>query len=377
MGNEHTTSRRSIGRISSAVVLALAMLLLAPVVGVGIDKVANLSVQTGGLAGEAVTASAEEAASALHSAGLHELASFIESSSEVIETSAARAGNASAEGLSGLADVLDAEASAWERVPYGKVKVKTNQGRWGVCLRIRAGATTASRQVGCIPHNKVIKPICGITNGQNVYSYVFGGTSRVWHKIKYGSITGWISDSYTLTGVDHRLAPGEKSCTAKPTTSTTPANLKNCASWTMSCLQRFGYSGQRAWYFPVDGNGHNCTNYIAVRLDARNISWLNGRSYKGKAIFYGHAMYFDNNIKDSGAIRDGKASFQSTPRVGDVAQWEGGAAGAGSLGHVAYVEKVFSNGDIIVSESNWGGQGKIRKITKSSGYPTRFIRLKN
>lgn len=365
--------RKSLSRISSVILLAMTMLMLAPLASVGVDKAADMSATGGSYAGDVIAANAEDAANALHAAGLTELADLIATSSDTITTSAARAGSASAEGLSGIANLLEAEASAWERVPYGKVKVKTSWGWRGVCLRVRAAATTNSRQVSCIPHNTTIKPICGITNGQNVYSYVFGGTSRVWHKVSYAGKTGWISDAYTLTGVDHRLAPGEKGCTTP--SSTTPANLKNCASWSMSCLKQFGFSGQRTWYFPVDGNGHNCTNYIAFRLQARNISWLDGRNYKGKAIFSGHARYFDNNIKASGAIADRKASFQSTPRVGDVAQWEAWAPGAGSYGHVAYVEKVFSNGDIIVSESNWGGQGKVRKITKSNGYPTRFIRL--
>lgn len=53
-----------------------------------------------------------------------------------------------------------------------------------------------------------------------------------------------------------------------------------------------------------------------------------------------------------------------TPTVGAVAVFSGG-----TYGHVAFVEQVKSNGDILISESNWSHAYFANKtITKSSGY---------
>jgi hypothetical protein len=60
-----------------------------------------------------------------------------------------------------------------------------------------------------------------------------------------------------------------------------------------------------------------------------------------------------------------------TPAVGAVAWWSSGD------GHVAYVEKVVSNDEIIVSEDNWGGDFHWKRITRSSGWPIGFIHFKD
>ena len=61
----------------------------------------------------------------------------------------------------------------------------------------------------------------------------------------------------------------------------------------------------------------------------------------------------------------------SKPRIGAIACWRKGKVGNGSdgAGHVASVEEVYSNGDILVSESNRGGDiFRTKKYTKASGY---------
>ena len=53
---------------------------------------------------------------------------------------------------------------------------------------------------------------------------------------------------------------------------------------------------------------------------------------------------------------------------------EGGGLPAGSAGHVAYVEKVVSPDEIIVSQDFWGGDFSWARITKDSkGWPSGFI----
>lgn len=60
-----------------------------------------------------------------------------------------------------------------------------------------------------------------------------------------------------------------------------------------------------------------------------------------------------------------------TPQLGAVICWRKGQAGNANdgAGHVAIVEQVKSNGDIVVSESHYGGvRWRLKTYTKSSGY---------
>ena len=45
-----------------------------------------------------------------------------------------------------------------------------------------------------------------------------------------------------------------------------------------------------------------------------------------------------------------------TPQVGDILVLQPGVQGASNLGHVAVVEKVLPNGNVIASSMNWGAQ---------------------
>lgn len=105
-------------------------------------------------------------------------------------------------------------------------------------------------------------------------------------------------------------------------------------------------------------SGRNCVNYAAyreVQAGMPNVRPWNGG---GNAVSWGW---------DNPSITD------HTPRVGAIAWWTGGAQGAGSLGHVAYVERVISPTEIVVSESNWGSDFDWRYINTSQNWPTGFI----
>ncbi len=106
-------------------------------------------------------------------------------------------------------------------------------------------------------------------------------------------------------------------------------------------------------------SGHNCTNYVAYRMIRAGMSAERPWSGSGMAYNWGHAM---SRITDA------------TPTVGAVAWWDRYDNGTGSSGHVAYVERVVSATEIIVSQDSWGGDFSWRRITKSSGrWPTGFI----
>ncbi len=137
------------------------------------------------------------------------------------------------------------------------------------------------------------------------------------------------------------LCSGYSSCAAKGYSSSGYAGVNNKMYWRM-------YSG------------HNCTNYVAYRMIKAGMSserpWSGG---SGNAYYWGYAM---------------KSITDQTPQVGAVAWYDRGVPGAGSAGHVAYVEKVVSSTEIIVSEDSWGGDFDWRIIRKDGpGWPTGFI----
>ncbi|MFC5727895.1 MULTISPECIES: CHAP domain-containing protein [Nocardioides] len=106
-------------------------------------------------------------------------------------------------------------------------------------------------------------------------------------------------------------------------------------------------------------SGHNCTNYVAYRMIRAGMSTARPWSGGGNASEWGKYM---SRITDQ------------TPNVGAVAWWGRYSNGSGSAGHVAYVEKVVSASEIIISEDSWGGTFHWRRIHKSSGrWPTGFI----
>jgi hypothetical protein len=79
----------------------------------------------------------------------------------------------------------------------------------------------------------------------------------------------------------------------------------------------------------------------------------------------GNAMYWGTSMP---RITD------DVPRVGAVAWWKANAGPAGSVGHVAYVERVVSADEVIVSQDSWGGDFSWAVVTRSSGnWPSGFV----
>lgn len=115
-------------------------------------------------------------------------------------------------------------------------------------------------------------------------------------------------------------------------------------------------SGRMYWQMYA---GHNCTNYAAYRMVRSGMPNQRPWTGSGNATNWGSAM---------SRITDG------TPNVGAVAWWRANVGPAGSAGHVAYVEKVVSPDEIIVSQDSWGGNFSWAVITRSSGlWPSGFV----
>lgn len=132
--------------------------------------------------------------------------------------------------------------------------------------------------------------------------------------------------------------------------------FSGCASAGMASA---GYSSvYRSMFWRMYG-GHNCTNYAAYRMVHSGMSTARPWSGSGNATNWGYA----NSRVTS-----------STPSVGAVAWWRAYARPAGSAGHVAYVERVVSRDEIIVSQDSWGGDFSWARITRSGGsWPTGFV----
>lgn len=110
---------------------------------------------------------------------------------------------------------------------------------------------------------------------------------------------------------------------------------------------------------PFPDKGMNCTWYA------------HGRAMQlGYSEFALDSMWGNAGTWDDTASRG--ATVSSQPQIGAIALWEAGVGGAGSVGHVAIVERVNSDGTILISESNWAGRAyNLRTISATN--PSKFI----
>ena len=115
-----------------------------------------------------------------------------------------------------------------------------------------------------------------------------------------------------------------------------------CKGFTACTTAGYSNAGYAAVYtksFWYMYSGHNCTNYVAYRLQQRGIADF---------ITAGHG-----NATDWGsqASAKGIAVDKNTPQPGDIAWWD--STKISPVGHVAYVESVnVAAGTFIVSEDN-------------------------
>lgn len=119
--------------------------------------------------------------------------------------------------------------------------------------------------------------------------------------------------------------------------------------WSASCVDPW------ALYY------RECTSYVAWRLANQ------GYGVKGFG-GAGHAYQWTGTTA-------GYTSQSSTPKKGDAAVFDAYENGAAWTGHVMYVEQVYGDGSILISEYNWAGNGTYseRRLTPSEYSGTTFI----
>ncbi len=104
--------------------------------------------------------------------------------------------------------------------------------------------------------------------------------------------------------------------------------------------------------------GHNCTNYVAYRLQKNGVP--------EPRILMGNARDWHTNAKKLGYVVDNR------PAVGAIAQWSKASS------HVAYVEEVGPN-HLVLSEDSYTSKTfrRYQVVTGASWYPERFIHFKD
>lgn len=180
-----------------------------------------------------------------------------------------------------------------------------------------------------------------------------GKTVRWWSKLATGAL---------LAGVLVAIGAPEAPVTTTPVAGSTYlcSGYAGCRSAGYSDANYGANNGRMYWRMY---SGHNCTNYAAYRMIQAGMSTERPWNGSGMAYNWGHAK---------SGITDRK------PAVGAIAWWDRYHNGIGSSGHVAYVEKVVSATEIVISEDSWGGTFHWRRITKDSGrWPSGFIHFKD
>lgn len=152
------------------------------------------------------------------------------------------------------------------------------------------------------------------------------------------------------------IAAGLPAAVASPAEATA---VTKCSSRDWRCDQS-GYAEHAHRSFWLMYSGHNCTNYVAYRLIRDGASPKIG--------------YLHNGGDWASDARRHHIPVNDQPVVGAVAQWNPGAGGMSSSGHVAYVEKV-GDGWILIAEDNYSsGPMNLRQIhVGDPEWPSNFI----
>ena len=145
-----------------------------------------------------------------------------------------------------------------------------------------------------------------------------------------------------------------------------PASQVICQGFDLCNNRGYSHQGYKTAKSKMYWNmysGINCTNYVAYRMIRNGGSATRPaqlRPGKGNATYWGTSF-----------------GYNRTPMVGSIAWWKANVPGAGSAGHVAYVEQVVSPTEIVISESNYGSDFSWRRITTRGPWPTGFIHYRD
>lgn len=200
-------------------------------------------------------------------------------------------------------------------------------------LRIRSDSSTGASVVGSIPYNATVTIQC-TKRGSTVQGN--WGPTDLWDRVSYGGVTGFVSDGWVYTGSNDAVAgpcsSGGGSTGATPAGDDYPYRSTPVAQ--RKCCQADPW-GAFKW---------QCTSFVAYRLR---------KAGSTETFNWGNAGQWDDTARRKGYRVD------TTPRVRSVAHWNGGELG--SVGHVAIVQQVLSDGRVYVEEYNYVNQQYSRR----------------
>ena len=186
-----------------------------------------------------------------------------------------------------------------------------------------------------------------------------------WFKIKYDDKEGWSSCYYLIEGSPIKqsteLPKKESMENVLPVFKMYASNLANDSN-TIKLRKiirdQFG-GGANSWDL-------QCTEYVHYRIQLMGIiiNWPNERPRHGGR----WATIFKNS---------GRYKVSNQPRAGSAMSFTSGLRNS-NVGHIAFVEDVYENESIKISEANWPPPGKYceRVLTKAQWkdkYKGRFI----
>lgn len=127
--------------------------------------------------------------------------------------------------------------------------------------------------------------------------------------------------------------------------------------------------GDPFWTAPSKGGKSPCyvVNKAAGDTLPNCVGYAWGRCYEAWGVYPAWLpVNAENIIANTGGLETGRE-----PRPGAIILWRKGRAGDSSdgMGHVEFVERVYANGDVLTSASNYGGTRFYRsRRTKANGY---------
>ena len=137
----------------------------------------------------------------------------------------------------------------------------------------------------------------------------------------------------------------------------------NSSNYTNSTVNPFAAVGNPS-NVPANRNFLWCTEFAFGRAAEKGL--INANSGLGAKI-RGHAGQWD----------DQAGSWSSQPRANSFIVWDPNPRISGDVGHVAFVERVNSNGSVEITEGNydWNGAFNTRTLSPSQFQGTKFVYL--
>lgn len=169
-----------------------------------------------------------------------------------------------------------------------------------------------------------------------------------------GSAAGWSLDSAGEFDVSRAFSLTDAKKITDAVTEYKPTAVIDSGGRYQSIGVSSHQAGTNAGFDSYDFS--ECTWWVAVR-----------RSQLGRPV----PSHMGNGGQWADSARAKGLSVDNTPKVGDVAVFAPGQAGAVAFyGHVAVVEAVLSDGSVLISECSEGsnGQIKVRRIWDASRY---------